>query len=479
MPQIDPNLRGWLALALIVYLVVIFGLAWFARGRIDDTEDFVVAGRRLGPGLATATLLATWFGAGTLMTAADEVRGQGVRAATLDPVGAGLCLLIAGWLFAPRLWRERLLTLPELFERRYSRRERRVAGALMVPTYLGWIAAQFVALAHLLQVFFGIDLALGIVLVAAVGIAYTTLGGMWAVALTDAFQIVLAIVGLLAIAVAVLWSLGEGDAVAGFERLGHETPAAMLDWLPDGGADPIAPWLGVLAAGALGNLASQDLFSRVFAARSERTARFACYAAGLAYLSLGLVPVALGLAGRLIFGEPGEGTIAALGASFLHPVAAIGFLVTLCSVVMSTIDSALLAPAVVLVADVFAADRRSERELRAMQWAVVGTGAAATALAFAGESAYSLLESSYELGMVALLVPLGFAVFAPRGSPAVPLLTMLGATGLWLIHRALGAEAFLGWTASLPTGLGCTAFALLVHAIGVWRAAPVEQPRAD
>ncbi len=50
-------------------------------------------------------LLATWFGAGTLLTQADEVEAAGLQRAALDPFGAGLCLLLAGVFFAGPLWR--------------------------------------------------------------------------------------------------------------------------------------------------------------------------------------------------------------------------------------------------------------------------------------------------------------------------------------------------------------------------------------
>ena len=108
------QLLGW---TMAIYVVVMFGVSAYAQRRVEDAEDFVVAGRRLSLPLATATLLATWFGAGTLMTAADEVRDRGVEAATLDPLGAGLCLLLVGLFFAAPLWREKLITLPELFGR--------------------------------------------------------------------------------------------------------------------------------------------------------------------------------------------------------------------------------------------------------------------------------------------------------------------------------------------------------------------------
>ena len=145
--MIDPVLLG---LTLAVYVAVLFAIGWWARGRIHDATDYLVAGRRLSMPLATATLFGTWFGAGTLLAVADEVRSQGLRATALDPVGAGGCLLLAGLFFAAPLWRLSLLTLPDFFRMRFGPRAEMVGALLMVPGYFGWIAAQFVALAGLL-----------------------------------------------------------------------------------------------------------------------------------------------------------------------------------------------------------------------------------------------------------------------------------------------------------------------------------------
>ena len=65
-------MRLILGVTIGVYLIVIFALAIRARRRVKNEEDYIVAGRRLP--LSLATLLATWFGAGTLLTATDEIR---------------------------------------------------------------------------------------------------------------------------------------------------------------------------------------------------------------------------------------------------------------------------------------------------------------------------------------------------------------------------------------------------------------------
>ena len=83
-------------MAICFYLCVMFGISIYVKSRVQGVEDFLVAGRRLNTMFTTGTLVATWYGAGTLLTVSDEIKLDGVSAALLDPIGAGLCLIIAG-----------------------------------------------------------------------------------------------------------------------------------------------------------------------------------------------------------------------------------------------------------------------------------------------------------------------------------------------------------------------------------------------
>ncbi|MCA9687439.1 MAG: hypothetical protein KC457_35080, partial [Myxococcales bacterium] len=270
--------------------------------------------------LAFPTLLATWFGAGTLLTATDEVRAGGLRMAALEPVGAGLCLILAGLLLAPKLWRMKLLTLGDFYAQRFGPRAERWSAVLMVPSYFGWIAAQYVALAGMLEISFGLPPAAGLCLVAAVGIGYTLLGGMWSVTVTDALQIALVILGLLMLGWTVLGQLdlAGGSPFVGLDRLWREMPADKRVFVPSESAGELVAWLGVLAVGALGNLPGQELAQRMFAAKDERTAVWACHLSGIGYLSVGLIPLAIGLAADLLVpGAPERSTLTTLAQLFL------------------------------------------------------------------------------------------------------------------------------------------------------------------
>ncbi|MFH1572093.1 MAG: sodium:solute symporter family protein [Gemmatimonadota bacterium] len=470
-----------LGVAMVVYIFAVFAISWWARGQIHDAPDYLVAGRRLPLSLAWATLFATWFGAGTMLTATDEVRAEGLQRAALDPFGAGACLLLAGWFFAARLWNMRLLTLGDFYRRRFGPRAEILFSVLMVPGYFGWIAAQFVALAGVLELFFGLDPDLGILLVAAVGMGYTLMGGMWSVTLTDALQVVLVIVGLVALATVALMELGAGSPAAGMSRLLAETPPEKLVLVPTDQLRSFLVWVGVFLAGALGNLPGQDLMQRVFASKSATVARRACLLGGAAYLLVGLLPLIIGLVGNLLAPDETERAILPFMAHlFLNPWLALIFLLAVMSAVLSTIDSAILAPAGVMAQNLLAhLPQRRFSMLGLNHIAVVFVTLCSLAFAYLGADAYSLLETAYEIGVVALLAPLALGLYVRRGDERAALASMVTGTTLWLIHLALGWDFFLeplGWP--LPNGLTCSVISLVTYLIGM-KLSPPAGPAAE
>lgn len=484
----DPNLQSLLAVTVVLYTLLMLAISWWSRGKVNTTEDFLVAGRRLPLMLAFPTLLATWFGAGVLLTATDEVRAGGLRMAALEPIGAGLCLVLAGWWLAGPLYRMKLLTLSDFFHQRYGPRAERWSAILMVPSYFGWIAAQYIALASMLEILFGMPLTLALVLVALVGTLYTLFGGMWSVTLTDAAQILLVVIGVFIMAFEIFAALGEGSVAAGLRTLWASMPDEKKVVLPTESAQELLGWLGVMTIGALGNLPSQDLAQRIFASRSVRTARWACYLAGITYLTFGVVPLAIGLAAdQLIPGAPEQSTLTTLAHYFLSPPLAILFTLVVMSAVLATIDSSILSPACVLAQNLLWPigqtwfERRGLDLLLLNRLCVIAIGLCSLGTAFLGESAYSLLESGYAAGLVSLLVPLLIGLYSQRGDERAALAAMAFGSGIWLIHLFGGAEQFLGewwpsgWIA-MPVALTCAGVGALAYGLVTWMTRSTPRP---
>jgi len=462
-----------LAVILVVYVIAMFAIAFWARGRIHSAEDYLVAGRRLPLSLAWATLLATWFGAGTLLTATDQVRAEGLRAAALEPIGPGLCLIVAGLFFARRLWELKILTLPDFYGRRFGVRAEVVSSLIMVPSYFGWIAAQFVALAGMLELYWGLPLVPGILLVAAVGTGYTLIGGMWSVTLTDAVQLVILLVGLVVLGASAFSELGNGEgALAGFARLVAMTPPERRVLIPTANLTELVGWLSVLAVGMLGNIPGQDLAQRIFASKSARVAVQACLLAGVLYVLFGFVPVLSGLAADLLGGaDQKRASIAALASVLLSPWMGMLFVLALTSAVLSTIDSAILAPGSVLANNLFRRIWPEASPLRLSQWGVLLVALASLGVAALGESAYSMLEQAYAISLVGLFVPLTMGLTVRRGHARAAFASMITGTGTWAVHLALGWKSFaqpLLGDLSLPQELVATLLAWVAYEIAAW-----------
>ena len=191
-------------------------------------------------------------------------------------------------------------------------------------------------------------------LVAAVTLTYTMIGGMWSVTLTDTFQIVIALAGLVVLLGATLShpALGVGDPLLGLRAVSEKGAASHPDHLrlvpAELKAAALLPWLAAWATGLFGNIPGQDLQQRVFASKSPNVAIQACILAGVLYLVFGMIPVTLGLASLVTHPNGTLDPVGFLAGENLSPGMLVVFMVAVVSMVVSTATSAVLAPATIL-----------------------------------------------------------------------------------------------------------------------------------
>ncbi len=293
----------WLGILLGVYVLIMVGLGLYAGSRVKNEEDYLVAGRRLPLWLAWGTLLATWFGAATVLGSSEAARAEGVRGTILDPFASGLALMVAGIFFARRVWEMKLLTVGDLFAQKYGRKTELVSSIVQALGYLPWIAAQYLALAAVMGHFFGVDQSTAVVGSALFVTFLTMIGGMWSVTLTDTVQIIVVLVSLVLLGVRFAAVIGDGSVADGIGATWRQTPTDLRTLLPGAGMLAALGWSTTWVNGVLGNIPGQDLMQRIFASRSGSVASHACILAGCVYIAFGLLPVGLGLASRQLWPE--------------------------------------------------------------------------------------------------------------------------------------------------------------------------------
>ena len=416
--------------AIFVYVGLQMLLGIVVSRNIRTEDDYLLAGRRLGPGLATFSLFATWFGAETCIGAAGAVYEQGLSATRADPFGYALCIIIVAAVFAVPLWHAKITTLGDLFRRRYSPRVEQLAVVLMIPTSILWAGAQIRAFGQVLASSSdGLSASTGIALAALTVLVYTAFGGLLADAWTDLVQGIVLAVGLIVVSVLVVNAMGGlGTALANVSP-GH--------WRWRAPGESTIEVLNRWAIPILGSLTAQELISRIIACRSPEVAQRSAWMASGGYLAIGILPVGLGLIATQASLQvaDAEHVLPALAATHLPQIGYVLFVGALVSAILSTVDSCLLVSGSLISHNLVVPQMPaiSERgKLVAARVGVVGSGLAAWYLALASDSVLGLVEEASGFGSSGILVLLVFALWSTFGGALAALGALTSGVLVWI-----------------------------------------------
>ncbi|PBC82522.1 MULTISPECIES: sodium:solute symporter [unclassified Streptomyces] len=335
---------------IVLYLAGMLAMGWWGMRRARSKSDFLVAGRRLGPVMYSGTMAAIVLGGASTIGGVGLGYQYGLSGAWMV-FTIGLGLLALSVFFSARIARLKVYTVSEMLDLRYGGFAGIISGVVMWAYTLMLAVTSTIAYATIFDVLFGMDRTRSIILGGAIVVAYSTLGGMWSITLTDMVQFVVKTIGVLLL----LLPLAVIKA-GGF--------AAMKAQLPD---DYFAP-LGIggqtvftyVLIYSFGMLIGQDIWQRVFTARGAKVARLGGTAAGTYCLVYALAGAAIGTAAKVLYphlGSPDD-AFATIVKDAL-PVGVRGLvLAAALSAVMSTSSGALIACATVAHHDIWARVKR-------------------------------------------------------------------------------------------------------------------------
>jgi len=322
-------------LIILLYFGALAALTWWVIRKSKDTaDDYFLAGRNLGWWVVGASIFASNIGSEHVVGLAGQGATDGVAMAHYEL--HAWCLLVLGWLLVPFYLRSRVFTMPEFLEKRYSPTARWVLSIISLVAYVltkiavGIFAGGVVfgTLLPDLSIQIGsttIDsFWIGSIIVILLTGLYTVLGGLRAVAYTEALQTVVLVIGSLLLTVfglRLLGGWGELRAVLGSEPFNlwkPLVPAGMEGtWAPVLEPDRIAwyfngnfPWLGMLFCAPIIGLwywcTDQYIVQRALGAPNEREARrgtiFASFLKLLPvfiFIIPGMISVALAKSGKV------------------------------------------------------------------------------------------------------------------------------------------------------------------------------------
>ena len=465
---------------VILYLVISIGIGMYAATRVHNARDYISAGRSLPLYIVMAMVFATWFGAETVLGIPATFLQEDLGGLISDPFGASLCLVLFGLFFARKLYRMNLMTIGDFYRERYDRRVEVVTGVAIALSYLGWVSAQVTALGLVFNVLSDgqITQAQGILIGAAVVLMYTLYGGMWSVALTTFFQMIVIVLGLFYIA----WLISDltGGAAPVLE---HAAAHGKFQFWPELNAVALLAFVSGLLTMGFGSIPQQDVFQRANSSKNEKVAVWGTLAGGVAYFLFAAVPLFLAYSANLIdpalaakwLAADSQKLLPELVKGHLPLFAQVIFYGALLSVIMSTASGTLLAPSVTISENVlkgFVTRRKhmSDRKLLVMtRWVVACFAVLVTlyALWALGEETgiHQMVENAYKVTLVVAFVPLVAGLYWGRANTWGAYLAIGLGLATWLPLEFLAPEGsvppqFAGF---LMSAAGMLAGSLLIR----------------
>lgn len=328
---------------IAVYTITILGVGWWGLRRSRTRSDYLVAGRRLGTFMYSSAMSAIVLGGASTVGGIGLGYSFGLSGAWLvTAIGLGILLLSA--LFARHIVKLRVYTVMEMLDLRYGPSSR-VVPALVMFLYTFMLAVtSTLAYATIFHVLLGVPNWVGILIGGSVVVTYSTLGGMWSITMTDVIQFVIKTVGILLLLapVAVIHAGGFAEIR---ERVGDSffSPTAI------GGATIVT----YIVTYTLGLLIGQDIWQRVFTARTPRIAMIGGSLTGVYCIVYGIAGAVIGMSARAVWPDlPNPDQAFATIVQDALPAGLRGLvLAAALAALMSTASGALIATSTVLTAD--------------------------------------------------------------------------------------------------------------------------------
>jgi len=432
----------------VVYMILMLGVGFFFLKKNKDTDDYYVGGRKMGSFHVGLSVVATDVGGGFSIGLGGLGFIMGISGSWMLFTG-----LIGAWLTAvvliPKVSKLsgelKLFTFPQIFGHFYNGKVALLAGIISAIGYIGFTSSQILAGAKLASAsFVGLDMKAALIIMGAIAVVYTVMGGLKAVIYTDTIQWIILMGGLIFIGIPMSYfAIGGMEALRNsvhpeFFSFGNVAWQQLVNW----GVTIIPIWF-----------VGMTLYQRIYSTRSKKAAQRAWFIAGIfEWPLMAFMGVVLGLFSRVavdngMFASLGYETIAGLDAEMglplllrsILPIGLMGLMMSAYfSAIMSTADSCLMAASGNVLTDILErikpVKRSDKSTLRLSQLLTLIIGTMALLLALSMENVLELMLYSYAFMVSGLFIPLLGAFFWKKSHPVAAFWAMLlgGSTTLYL-----------------------------------------------
>jgi solute:Na+ symporter, SSS family len=406
---VDNQLIDYVVIAL--YFAVMIGAGYWGLRRARSADDYLVAGRRLGPFMYIGCLGAVVLGGASTIGGVALGYDNGISGMWLV-FWIGMGVIALGILMSTRLSRLGVYTVSEMLENRYGSASRLIS-AIIIAVYALMIAVtSTIAIGTVFNVVLGLSPTVAILVAGGIVVAYSVAGGMWSITLTDIIQFCIMTVGIFFLLLPLSIS-----AAGGFSGMSEALPGSYFSLTAIG-------WQTIFTYFLLfffGLMIGQDIWQRVFTARSPEIARWGSVAAGVYCLLYALAGALVGTAARVILPDIQSDNAFARIATEALPAGITGLvLAAALAAVMSTASAGLLASSTILANDVYAGfiARGDHNKVLVSRATTLLVGIVVLVISLIVSDVVGALTVAYDLLSGALFVPIVGALFWRRATAA-------------------------------------------------------------
>lgn len=424
-----------ITLTILAYIVLMIAVSLYAKTRIKSSEDYHLAGRRLGTVMLAGTLAATEIGGGSTIGVSAKAYGDWGLSAAWYVIATGLGVFLVAFI-APYMRRAMATTVPEIIGRRYGKASHIITSVLSVISLISLAAAQITACATVVNVMLDINFSLAVVIAGCLLVFYTWIGGMWSLTLTDFIQFFIIVFGF---GMAILYVLTHTPG--GWEAIQVNIPAEKMSATKLGWGSIIGLTIMYFMTFCTG----QEAVQRFYSARNEKVAIKGALLCAFVMVIYAFVPAIFGLMAFSFYPDiNANNALATMAAGQLPPLFAGVVLSAVLFATMSSGSGDLLGASSISVQDIYfgfiqkGTKPTPEDELKKSRLMVLIVGMVAILIAFLSQQIIELLVFAFTIRATGPFAAYLFGLLTDYVTPRAGLISIIIGTITGIIWQVLG-----------------------------------------
>lgn len=418
-------------LTLLLYLLILIVIAYRSYRKAGNHLDFFIAHKKGNFRSISGSLVATILGGSAVIGAVDA--GKQLGWAIMWYMLAAAIGLFALLPLVKRVSKLGRFTLPDLLEDLYGKQSKNVASFIIPVAWIGIVAAQVIAAAKILQSFTGINYETGVIISGVVFVSYTMVGGQVSVLKTDFFQAILILIGLallsyFSISTISLPKLSSFELSMPFNA--HFSPVDLVVLL--------FTYASTFTAGP-------DIFSRIFCAESEQTAKKAVLTTAAILIPVSILIGIIGVASATYLDQVNGAAIIELSKAILPAWSIPIVVLALLSSVLSSADTTLLSSSII-VTDRILKSNFSAKTINTTRLIIGISGLMAVIIALNFTSVIGMLLVALTIYSGAFIVPILVGLTGLKVKPIYTSVAIIFGGTIALVGKILTFTSFSNWS---------------------------------